>query len=154
MTTVLLIIHALCAITLLGAVTHQVLSLWWPVAAGQRNFVASFRGVRSAVYTKAIIALYIVTASLGAFIYPTYRITIRPLLEQLHLYPALGLFELKEHLVAIGLGLLPAYWYYWRQPLAAEQAGMRRALAAILAVIVWWGFLVGHILNNIRGFGI
>jgi hypothetical protein len=154
MITVLLIIHALCAVTLLGAVTHQALSLWWPAIAGQRSFVANFRAVRSAVYTKAIIILYVTTAGLGATLYPTYRIGIRPLLEQLHLYPALGLFEAKEHLIAIGLGLLPAYWYYWRQPLLPEQAGVRRALTAILALIVWWGFLVGHILNNIRGFGI
>jgi hypothetical protein len=110
--------------------------------------------VRSAVYTKAIIVLYVVTAGLGALIYPTYRIGIRPLLEQLHLNTPLGLFELKEHLIAIGLGLLPAYWYYWRQPLAPEQAGMRRALTAILTIVVWYGFLVGHILNNVRGFGI
>jgi hypothetical protein len=27
------------------------------------------------------------------------------------------------------------------------------ALTLMLAFIVWWGFLVGHVLNNIRGFG-
>lgn len=155
MITTLLIIHALCAVTLLGAITHQTLSVWWPVRAGTHGFIASFRAVRAVSYTNAIIVLYALTAAIGGvLLYPTYRITIRPLLEQLHFYPALGLFEFKEHLVALGLGLLPAYWYYWRQPLAAEQAGMRRALTSILAFVVWWGFLVGHILNNIRGFGI
>jgi hypothetical protein len=28
-----------------------------------------------------------------------------------------------------------------------------RMLTTLLAFIVWWGFIVGHILNNIRGFG-
>jgi hypothetical protein len=27
-------------------------------------------------------------------------------------------------------------------------------LTSLLAFIVWWGFLTGHILNNIRGFGL
>jgi hypothetical protein len=48
--------------------------------------------------------------------------------------------------------MLPAYWYFWHDPHAAEYARTRAVLTAILAFIVWWGFLVGHILNNIRGF--
>jgi len=155
MITTLLIIHGLLAVALLGAVTHQALSLWWPARAGPRGFVANFRAVRAAAYTNAIIALYAVTAVIGGILlYPTYRLTVRVLLVQLRLNVANGVFEFKEHIVAIGLGLLPAYWYYWRQPLAAEHAGARRALTAMLALIVWWSFLVGHVLNNIRGFGL
>jgi hypothetical protein len=63
------------------------------------------------------------------------------------------MFELKEHFVAVGLGILPAYWSYWRQPLADDHVRTRAVLTAILAFIVWWSFLVGHILNNIQGFG-
>jgi hypothetical protein len=155
MVSVLLIIHMLCAVALIGAITHQGLSVWWPVPAGaQRSFVTSYRSVRSAVYTRPIIILYIVTAVIGTIIYPTYRIGIRPLLEQIHYNTPLGLFELKEHFIAIGFALLPAYWYLWRQPLVAEQATTRRIVTGLLMLIVWWGFLVGHILNNIRGFGI
>jgi hypothetical protein len=65
-----------------------------------------------------------------------------------------GAFELKENLVAIGLGLLPVYWYYWRQPLAADDARNRRLITLFLTLIAWWGFLVGHVINNIRGFGL
>jgi hypothetical protein len=75
-------------------------------------------------------------------------------LQQLELRPAEGAFEVKEHFAAIGLGLLPAYWYYWRLPLAPEHARTRAMLTSILAFIVWFGFLVGHVLNNIRGFGV
>ena len=34
-----------------------------------------------------------------------------------------------------------------------EQLRTRAALTALLAFIVWWNFLTGHIVNNIRGFG-
>jgi hypothetical protein len=101
----------------------------------------------------AIIVLYVVTAILGGIIYPAYRLSVRPVLQQLDLNVSNGMFELKEHFVAIGLGILPAYWSYWRRSLADEHARTRAVLTVILAFIVWWSFLVGHILNNIQGFG-
>jgi hypothetical protein len=55
--------------------------------------------------------------------------------------------------VALGLGLLPAYWYNWRSPLAEDNARTRLILTSLLAFIVWWGFLVGHLTNNVRGLG-
>ncbi len=131
MITVLLIIHSLCAVFMLGALTHQALSVWWPVRAvagpGPRMLLTSFRAVRGAAYANTIVMLYVVTASLGAIMYPTYRIAVRVVLEDLRLSAANGLFELKEHFVALGLGMLPAYWYYWRQP-PAEAATAQRVL--------------------------
>ena len=79
--------------------------------------------------------------------------TSGPSLERAGHWQALGLFDLKEHFVAIGLALLPAYWVCWRQPRADEPARTRAALTSILAFIVWWSFLIGHVLNNIMGFG-
>jgi hypothetical protein len=93
------------------------------------------------------------TATLGALIYPAYRLGIRVVLQDYRMLVPEGSFELKEHFVTIGAGLLPAYWYFWRRPLAPEYAGTRAALTTLLALIVWWAFLVGHVLNNIRGFG-
>jgi hypothetical protein len=84
-------------------------------------------------------------------IYPIYRVSVRFVLEQSQLYAANGSFELKEHFVAVGLGMLPVYWYVWRQPLADAFARTRTVITGMLAFIVWWSFLVGHILNNIRG---
>jgi len=104
-------------------------------------------------YVTAIVVLYVATAILGGWIYPEYRLGVRVVLEQLDLWKANGPFELKEHFVAVGLGMLPAYWYFWRQPLAASFSRERAVITATLAFIVWWSFLVGHILNNIRGFG-
>ena len=152
-TTVLLIIHGLLAVALLGAITHQVVSVWAPVRKPAGSFVARFRGVPGAAYANAIVVLYLLTFMLGGIIYAEYRVEVRVVVEQLGLWKENGAFELKEHFAAVGLAILPAYWYYWRPPLAAEHARTRAALTAMLAFIIWWNFLVGHILNNIRGFG-
>lgn len=154
MIVVLLIIHALLAVTLLGAITHQTISVWLPARKAAGSFVGRMRAVPATSYANAIVVLYLATATLGAIIYPSYRLTVRVVLQQLEMYAANGAFELKEHFVAVGLGMLPAYWYFWRQPLASDYVRTRAVITAILAFIVWWSFLVGHVLNNIRGFEI
>jgi hypothetical protein len=84
--------------------------------------------------------LYVATTILGGWIYPEYRLGVRVVLEQLDLWKANGSFELKEHFVAVGLGMLPAYWHFWRQPLAASFSRERAVITATLAFIVWWSF--------------
>jgi hypothetical protein len=153
MITTLLIIHGLSAVALLGALTHQTLSVWSPARKRTGSFLNAARSVSSTSYTNAIVVLFLITATLGAVIYPAYRLGIRVVLQDYHLSVPEGSFELKEHFVSIGAGLLPAYWYFWRQPLATGTARTRAALTTVLAFIVWWAFLVGHVLNNIRGFG-
>lgn len=150
MITVLLIVHGLLAVALLGAITHQALSVVAP-SAGNRSFVARFRRVNAAAYAGPIVVLFLLTALGGGLLYPQYRIDVRTTLEDLQLRSANGVFEIKEHLVAVGLGLLPAYWLFWRTPLAADQAQSRRYATWMLAFVVWWGFLIGHVLNNIKG---
>jgi hypothetical protein len=152
-TTVLLIVHGLLAVALLGAVTHQAVSVWAPARKPAGSFIGRYRAAPGASYGNAVVVLYALTFMLGAIIYPDYRLEVRVVVEQLGLWSQNGVFELKEHFAAVGLALLPAYWYYWRQPLAQEHARTRAALTTTLAFIVWWNFLVGHVLNNIRGFG-
>jgi hypothetical protein len=152
MIVVLLLLHGLLAVALLGAITHQALSVL-PLAAanGRRTFVDRFRGVNAPAYATPIVVLFVVTAIGGALLYPQYRIDVRPALEDMQNAAANGVFEIKEHLIAIGLGLLPAYWLLWQQPLDTGAASARRAVTWLLAFFVWWGFIVGHVLNNIRG---
>jgi hypothetical protein len=150
--TVLLIVHGLLAVALLGAITHQAMSACMPAPKPANSFTGRFRAVAGGAYTSAIIVLYLLTFLLGGIIYAEYRIEVRIAIEQLGYWWQSGSFEIKEHFAAIGLGILPAYAYYWRQP--AEAHGRTRAmLTGLLAFIVWWNFLVGHILNNVRGFG-
>ena len=47
--------------------------------------------------------------------------------------------------------MLPLYWLVWRRPEPASNSA-RTAVTLLLCFYVWFGFLVGHILNNIRGF--
>ena len=154
MTTFLLIVHGLLAVALLGAITHQFLSVWWPARKPAGSFIGRFRSVGAASYANAVVVLYVCTALLGGtLIYAEFRLSIRPVLEQLGMWAPLGAFDLKEHFTMLGMGTLPAYWYFWRQPLAEEHARTRAMLTLLLAFVVWWNFLLGHILNNIRGFG-
>ena len=149
----LLIVHGLLAVALLGAITHQVVAVWWPVRAAAGTFVTKFRAVPSTSYVTAIVVLYLLTAGLGAIIYTHYTISARVAIIQLQLWKPYGLFEIKEHFAALGLAALPAYWYFWRVPNAPGGVQARAMLTAILAFIVWWNFLIGHIINNLRGFG-
>jgi hypothetical protein len=151
--TVLLIAHGLVAVALLGAITHQTLSAWALAHPRPGSFFGRFRTVPSAAFTNAVIVLYSVTAVLGAIVYLYFRVQIRPALEQGGHWDLLGFFDIKEHFIAIGLALLPAYAVCWRRPPGEGSARTRTALTSILAFIVWWGFLVGHVANNIRGFG-
>jgi hypothetical protein len=149
----LVITHGLVAFLLLGAITHQVVSVWAPVRASASNFVARFRAVGSANYVNAIVILYVVTALLGAIIYTKYRISARLTLEQGGYWKSFGAFELKEHFIALGLALLPAYWYFWQPSSAPSDTATRKLLTTLLAFVIWWAFLAGHIANNIRGIG-
>jgi hypothetical protein len=148
--TTLLIVHGLVAVALLGGMTHQAAAALWP-AKDKGSFLASFRAVVGARYTTANIVLYGVAATLGAVIYPTYRMGVRPYLESARLSAINGTFELKEQFVAIGLGMLPLYWLVWRTPLDARLGVARASITAVLCFIVWYSFLVGHVLNNVRG---
>jgi hypothetical protein len=151
MWTILLIIHGLLAVTLLGAITHQAVAVSFPSRDRAKSFVGSFRGVNGMTYTNAIVLLFVVTAIMGMIIYPNYRLNVRTALQRLRLFTAEGSFEVKEHFVAMGLALLPAYWYFWRNPSDEGNRTTRTALTVLLCVIVWTGFLIGHVLNNIRG---
>ena len=108
----------------------------------------------SASYANAIVILYVVSTLLGGTVYLNFRVDIRPDLERAGHWQALGFFDLKEHFVAIGLALLPAYWVCWQQQRTDKPSRTPAALTLILAFIVWWSFLIGHVLNNIMGFGL
>jgi hypothetical protein len=110
MIVVLLILHGLLAVALLGAITHQALAvLSAPATNGRWNFFDRFRGVDATAYATPIVVLFAMTTMGGALLYPQYRIDVRPALEDMQNSAANGVFEIKEHLAAIGLGLLPVY---------------------------------------------
>jgi len=149
MNVTLLILHGICAFLLLGALTHQAVTSVWPRKPGDQGFIAVYRGVHGHSYTNAVIALFLVTFVLGGYIYIFYRIEVRPPLEALLDLVPIGVFELKEHFLAIALGMLPAYWYYWKKK--PENKMARVGTTLVLTFAVWVGFLGGHFVNNVRG---
>ncbi len=153
MIVALLILHSLVGVTLLGAITHQSVSLLRRGAPAGGSFIDRYRSVNQTTFTIVVVALFAGNVILGALIYPSYRLDVRIPFEEMSLGWAIGLFELKEHFAGIGVGLLPAYAYTWQAGAFADRRRDRLVITLILAVIVWWDFLVGHILNNLRGLG-
>jgi hypothetical protein len=152
MIVILLIVHGLLAVALLGAITHQAFAVRWRrPAQGARSFIDQFSGVDPKAYVSAIVLLFVTTSIGGAFLYPQYRLDVRPTLEDLQYRAANGVFEIKEHLAAIGLGMLPAYVVLWTRTPTNTHCTTRRYVTWILAIVVWWSFLIGHVLNNIKG---
>ena len=160
MITFLLILHGLAAVVLLGGLTHQAVAAIWPArkGAGKHANAAianSFRAVNARLYTNTNVVLYVVTFVLGGLIYPAYRVAVRTWIENARLWSISGRFEIKEQFLAIGLGMLPLYWLLWRhqpdQPPDPQFASARAWVTGILCGVVWYSFLAGHIVNNVRG---
>jgi hypothetical protein len=149
----LLILHGLVAVALLGAITHQTLAACASPRTKPLSFFGRFRAVPGTGFANAVVVLYLISWLLGAIVYLYFKIDVQPSLERDRHWHALGYFDLKEDFVVIGLGVLPAYWFCWRQPIVNHSRRTRVALTLLLAFIVWWSFLVGHILNNLGGFG-
>jgi hypothetical protein len=150
--SILLIIHGILAVFLVGAITHQAIGVSWPVTKREPGFLSAVRGVNGMNYTNVVIVLFLVTFTIGTIIYPTYRVNVRTVLQEYRDFKPEGMFEMKEHLLALSLALLPLYWFLWHRATDANRVA-RAAVTSILAVAVWWSFLTGHIINNIRGFG-
>src|ERR1700760_1595771 len=84
--SILLIIHGILAVLLLGAITHQAIAAAWPAAKRAPGFFNSLRSVNGMSYTNAVVVLFVVTFVLGTIIYPTYRLNVRTVLQEYHLY--------------------------------------------------------------------
>lgn len=147
----LLLLHGLIAVGLLGAITHQAVAVLRQAGKRSETFISSYRAVNSQLFVHAIIVMYVASVLLGGLIYPAYRLDVRVAFEEMELGWAVGLFELKEHWGGLGLATLPLYAYCWRpDALASVQVG-RGIITATLAFVIWFDFLVGHLLNNLRG---
>lgn len=145
----LLLFHGLMSVALLGAVTHQSVAV---LRGGDRSassgFIGRYAAVNGPAFVYAVPTMYVLTLLLGAVLYPEYRTESRYALEEMRLLPIVGLFELKEHWAALGLGLLPLYIHSW-----GRDGSRRSRVTATLTLgfIVWFTFIVGHVVNNTRG---
>jgi hypothetical protein len=151
MITLLLILHGLTAVALLGAVSHQVATLFFRKPAAGGDFISRYARVDASRFTVPVIWLYLVVFVLGSVIYPAYRVDVRVPFEELGLLWAVGLFEVKEHAGGIGVFVLPLYAVAWRSAGDSSTLTDRRMITAFIAGVVWFDFIAGHLLNNIRG---
>jgi hypothetical protein len=150
---ILLFIHFATAVGLLALITYQAAAVLMPARQTAGRFVERVRPTSRAWIAPVIALLFVVNFLLGAWVYIKYRTYVRIPMEQLAHWWTVGSFEIKEHVVTFGLALLPAYWYFWREPLSEQHASERKWLTLFLAFAVWYGFLVGHTANDFRGVG-
>ena len=153
--SILLIVHGLLSVALLGALSHQAFSLVKldKRATPQSNsIVHRFSSVQSSLYTHTVCTMWILSFIFGGWIYAKYRIAIRIPMEQQGMWLTQGFFELKEHLVSLGFFLLPGYYALWNSGTNLYSKA-KKYLTLTLAMICWYSFIVGHIVNNVRGFG-
>jgi hypothetical protein len=150
--SILLFVHFVVAVGLLAAVTIQAVVVLMPARQVAGHYVE--RGpVSPASYSTLIVVLYVIQALMGAWIYVKYRTYVRIPMEAFKHWWTVGSFEFKEHIVSMGLGLLPAYWYFWRQPQSMDYDNVRRWITVFLALSVWYSFIVGHVAADFRGVG-
>ena len=153
--TIWLLVHLVLAVTLVGALSHQAVAVWMPVRkmTGPGGFVTRYRAVPAAGYATAVCILWVLTFIVGSYIYTKYRIYVRIPLEQSGYYKTQGFFDFKEHVATLGLMLLPGYWFLWKNAQKPEYDAARKGVTLVLAAMCWFLFIVGHVLNNARGFG-
>jgi hypothetical protein len=150
--SILLFVHFLMAVALLAAVTLQAVVVLMPARQVAGHF-AERAPVPATSFVNLIVILYVLEAIFGAWIYVKYRTYVRIPMEAFRQWKTVGSFEFKEHVLAMGLGLLPAYWYFWHRPHSMDHAGVRKWITIFLALSVWYAFVVGHVANDFRGVG-
>lgn len=136
---------------LLGFVTFQAAVMGDASGAPRPSFLTRNRQIDVSGLAPLIAVLLVAVITLGATLYPAYRMVVRPYLEAHSLMRANGAFEVKEHFAALALVSVPAYWAAWRQPLDPAYGAARRMLTFLIAGMVWWNFMVGHVINYISG---
>jgi hypothetical protein len=150
---IMLFLHFVMAVVLMAAISLQAIAVLMPARQLAGHFSNVVHPMSAASYTAAVVILYVPTFLLGAWTYVKYRTYVRIPMEQLGHWWTLGSFEFKEHVVTMGMAVLPAYWFFWRRPLSEDHAGMRAALTLFLAFTVWYAFIIGHVANDFRGVG-
>ena len=144
----LLVVHALAAIALLGATTHDAVLV---IGFLRSRFG---RAGLERLYVRIQLVAYLATFALGAVIYPAYRIYVRAAVFDRWAPWASNLFDIKENFAALGLPVVVAYaWLRSRFDPRKDVAW--RPLYAVLgltaAALVWFQAVAGLVLVAERG---
>lgn len=144
----LLITHLVVTFILIGSMTHHLLCL--------KDYVRGrFQRERLELYyVKVAFWSYLVVYTLGALIYPAYRVHIRRDYFDPSLPWATGLFEVKEHWGAVGLAPFFACYLLrksFRPSEERQKLWLYVPLCLLLNVIVWYKVVVGCWLTTLKG---
>ena len=139
-----LLLHLGISVILLGAITHHAIRVLRGTETVTRH------GARYARWTVVTYALSVLS---GAVVYPAFRYYCRYLLFDAHLRGVTATFEIKEHLAALGLALLPFYYFSSKDitKLSRFQYFSHGFSVLVLAGIVWYTFLGGAAVTIFKG---
>ena len=144
----LLLAHLFVTFVLVGSMTHDLL-----IVAGYLRGKFG-RQKLEWLYVRVSLWAYAVVYSIGALIYPAYRIYIRRDYFDPQLPWATGLFEVKEHWGAVGLAMFFAYYLLRRSFQPAEERDklyLYVPLCILLNIVVWYKVIVGCYLTILKG---
>jgi hypothetical protein len=132
-------LHWIFAVVTLAACVH----LW----------VRLFRrrdSVRSRLHARTLLIAYWGTYTIGAMIYPTFRVRVRAeLLDRVH--PVLsGLFEIKEHIATLMLLPVIAIFVLSRLGESTSRSTLLRGLVSLLLGALIYNACVGWYLGTLK----
>jgi hypothetical protein len=159
----LLVLHALCALTLCGTSVHQAV---YALRALVRPFSAA-RLRRCRLFSRLVLLSYLAVVGLGALMYPRYRYFVRGLYLDRYAPWASNLFDFKENLATVGLPFAIAAFFLARAlaqqptllstqdpdagPLGRRLLALYAMFAVGIAVIVTFNSIAGLLVASVRG---
>jgi hypothetical protein len=144
---VIVMLHAACAIVLVGAATHHSL-----VALGYLRGVYKVQLGR--IYAATVAAAWLVTFTLGCLAYPTFRFSVRALYLDRYEPWGSNLFDIKESFAALGLPFAIAAFVLSRVMQPKEDRALVICYAAMVflaTAVVWFDVISGIFITMAKG---
>lgn len=146
----LFLLHGGASIVLIGAATHHALQM--------RHYLRGRfeRAALERTYARVVAVAYVVTFTLGAMLYPSYRVHVRGLYLDRYAPGYAALFDVKETyaslalIVAVALGALSGT--AWRRE-APALVRVYAVMSLIVCAVVWFDVIAGLLVISVRGLG-
>jgi hypothetical protein len=144
----LVLLHAAAAIVLIGSTTHHALITWG-------YWRGRFQHLRlGKIYAPVSAIAYVITFTLGALAYPTYRYFVRGLYLDRYAYWASNLFDVKENLAALALPMALGAWALSRVIDPREHRTLLwgySVLVGCTCAVVWFDVITGLLITMAKG---
>lgn len=144
----LVLLHLFATFVLVGSMTHNLLIVLAYLRGKFNKRKLEF------FYNKVSLWTYVIVYLFGTLAYPAFRVYIRGLTFDKDMRWATGLFEVKEHWGALGLGFFFVYYLLRRTfdpKKEREKLFLYVPLCLLLNVILWYKTIVGCYLALVKG---